>query len=155
VLRVFRVLGLAALAGGVVVGAPFIGIAADLPANLQQAINAPACDNTDALTAAITSAVSAAPGLGADVASAATARCPADAALIAGAAANADPNHAQDIIAAVIAALPPDQQDVQTAALGPLGGFQGPGSPDFQGPSGAQGVGAPLIAPFTVGTSPR
>lgn len=151
---VLSVLGLAAVAGSVLLAAPAVSWA-DLPPNVQAAISAPACDNTDALTAAITAAVTGTPGLGADIASAATTRCPADAALIAGAAANADPNHAQDIVAAVIAALPPDQQDVQTAALGPLGGFQGPGSPGFQGPSGLQGVGAPLIAPFTTGPSPR
>lgn len=151
---VFRVLGLAAVAGSVLLGTPSVTWA-ELPPNVQQAINAPACDNTDALTAAITAAVSAAPGLGADIASAATTRCPADAALIAGAAANADPNHAQDIVAAVIAALPPDQQDVQTAALGPLAGNQGPNSPGIGGPANPNGLGAPLIAPFTVGTSPR
>jgi hypothetical protein len=151
---VSRVLRLAAVAGCALLGAPSVTWA-ELPPNVQQAINAPACDNTDALSAAITAAVTAAPGLGADIASAATTRCPADAALIAGAAANADPNHAQDIVAAVIAALPPDQQDVQTAALGPLAGNQGPLAPGFSGPSGIQGVGAPLIAPFTVGTSPR
>lgn len=151
---VLRVLGLATVASSVLLGAPSVTWA-ELPPNVQQAINAPACDNTDALTAAIAASVTAIPGLGAEIASAATTRCPADAALIAGAAANADPNHAQDIVAAVIAALPPDQQDVQTAALGPLGNFQGPNSPGFQGPSGTQGVGAPLIAPFTTGTSPK
>ena len=151
---IFRVLGLAAATGTVLLGMPSVTWA-ELPPNVQQAINAPACDNTDALTAAITAAVTGTPGLGAEIASAATTRCPADAALIAGAAANADPNHAQDIVAAVIAALPQDQQDVQTAALGPLGGNQGPLAPGIAGPDNTSGLGAPLIAPFTVGTSPR
>jgi hypothetical protein len=135
-------------------GAPSVG-RAQLPPAIQQQIDGLNASNTDAITATITALVTANPGLGPEIAGAATAKFPADAALIAGAAANADPNRAQDIVAAVIAALPPDQQDVQTAALGPLGNFQAPGSPGFQGPSGAQGVGAPLIAPFTVGTSPR
>jgi hypothetical protein len=149
----YRVLGLAAVAGSVLFGAPSV-TRAELPPNIQQQING-LTDNADAITALVTALVAANPGLGPEIAGALTAKFPADAALIAGAAANADPNHAQDIVAAVIAALPPDQQDVQTAALGPLAGNQGPLAPGFSGPSGIQGVGAPLIAPFTVGTSPR
>ena len=151
---VLRVLGLAGVAGSVLLGAPSVTWA-DLPPAIQQQINGLSADNTDAITSTITALVTANPALGPEIAGTATAKFPANAALIAGAAANADPNYAQDIVAAVIAALPADQQDVQTAALGPLGNFQGPNSPGFQGPSGIQGVGAPLIAPFTTGTSPR
>lgn len=151
---VLRVLGLAAVAGSVLLGVPSVTWA-ELPPGIQQQINGLNANNTDAITATITALVTANPGLGPEIAGAATAKFPADAALIAGAAANADPNHAQDIVAAVIAALPQDQQDVQTAALGPLAGNQGPNSPGIGGPANPNGLGAPLIAPFTVGTSPR
>ena len=150
---VLRVLGLAAVAGSVLLGVPSVTWA-ELPPGIQQQING-ATDNPDAITTLVTALVTANPGLGAEIAGALTAKYPADAALIAGAAANADPNHAQDIVAAVIAALPQDQQDVQTAALGPLAGNQGPNSPGIGGPANPNGLGAPLIAPFTVGTSPR
>jgi hypothetical protein len=138
----------------VLLGAPSVTWA-ELPPAVQQQIDGLSADNTDAITATITALVTANPALGAEIAGAATAKFPADAALIAGAAANADPNYAQDIVAAVIAALPADQQDVQTAALGPLGAFQGPNSPGMTGPTNNNPLGAPLIAPFTTGTSPR